>query len=704
MNKDGLSDIVGIESSGLPITALGHGDATFTVPPTAPISPYGSAPVLSDFNGDGIPDVVSVNPFDATSVLFTGNLFYSGAASIVFAKGNSDGTFTFVSRMDFLPFHYPKGIVAGDFNGDGKQDIAISFDDTISPKSGIALMIGNADGTFANPLFVASDQVGVTSRVFASDLNGDGRLDLIWGANAYINQGNNTFTPLALPGTGTPLLLADLNGDKLTDIVIDNFVYAGKGDGTFLSPPVATITTPPGASFINASAGDVNGDDNPDLIIQSLAGLATFTVAFGDGHGSFTTDPNLYTTGSVRPVIGAFARLNNSALPLTSNKRLDYIVFASGAAVPLLNQINPPSVSTRGLQSAFRLDPGFASAAPLAPAAFVATVSSSGNPSPTGTVTFTGPDGTTLGTVPLELAMAKIQTSFPTEGTYTVSATYSGDVNYALAGPTSASVKIVRQKYPVFLTLSATTFLAQRPSQLVASFSGYNPTNPITFTANGNVIGTAPVNGTLATLSYAFPSVGTYDIVTSYPGDASSLPSISDATTITTVPPPDFSLSASPETITVNAGDKANWTITVTSVNNYTGYVTMVCQQDSCGTIQVYVAPNQPGQVTLSLQTHVPSANEPTRPNIRLSITASALLLLGVSRKRSKRCAPRLNIGFMVLCLLMGLGSISGCSGSSSSSGGGTTSKPPTSYNIVVVGSETSFSISHTLTLTLVVK
>ncbi|MBS1799704.1 MAG: VCBS repeat-containing protein [Acidobacteria bacterium] len=715
-NGDGLTDLAGAESAGGVYSIFGHGDGTFTFPTGTPVLPYGSLPVRADFNGDGIPDVVYVNQADTESPAFSccsGSMLRS-------AKGNADHTFTSVpnygnigSASPVSSYSYPRGIVAGDFNGDGKMDVAISYNDTVlQHRSALVIIQGNGDGTFAwdgsywaISTTVVQGPAGIDSRPFAADLNGDGKLDLIWGANAYINQGNNNFTALPLPATGTPLLLADLNGDKFADIVIDNAVYAGKGDGTFLPTPIATIATPTGASFVTANTGDIDGDGNPDLVIQSMASLATFTVAYGDGKGNFTTDPNVYTTGSVRPVTATFARLNNSALPLNSGKRLDYVVFTSGAAVPMFNRNNPSPVTTRGLTANLTLAPGFSPMRPLAPASFTAIVTSSGTPIPTGTVTFTGQDGKALGTVDIAYSTAKIQTPFPSEGTYSVSATYSGDSNYAPTGPVSTSIIIARQPTVMSLLLLG-SYLAQRPAQLKAHVYGYNPTALVTFYANGNAIGTAPVQTEFATLNYNFPTVGTYSITASYPGDASNLPATADAVTITTNPPPDFTISASPDTVTVNAGDKASWPVTITSINNFSGYVTMGCQADSCGTTQVYVSPTVPGTVTYSVQTTKPSA---VRPSVRITpVAAAALLLFATGRRRRLRLAPQMRIGLFVLCAFLGTTMFSGCSsGTSSSSSGsssGTTGNPPKTYSLVITGADIPNGVLHTCTLTLIVK
>src|SRR5262249_12465617 len=139
-----------------------------------------------DFDGDGNLDLVVSN--------------YNGSQDdrIAFLKGNGDGTFVAASAANTFAVgaSNPYGIAAADFKGDGKLDVATANDEYYNH---VSVLFGNGNGTFASPAvynFTGGNNYGY--QITASDLNGDGKTDLIIGGNgdrftvAY-NRGNGTF-------------------------------------------------------------------------------------------------------------------------------------------------------------------------------------------------------------------------------------------------------------------------------------------------------------------------------------------------------------------------------------------------------------------------------------------------------------------------------------------------------------------------------
>src|SRR5262245_357488 len=145
----------------------------------------------------------------------------------------------FKRRSPWIPTHTFN--VTGDFNGDGRLDIATSDIATL----GVSVLLGLGDGTFqSGRIFAAGD--GPTG-IVAADLNRDGRLDL-----AVANTGSNDISVLLGKGGGTcqpqkrfaggnaalAMASADLNDDSFLDLIVVSqnggvSIVLGNGDGTF---------------------------------------------------------------------------------------------------------------------------------------------------------------------------------------------------------------------------------------------------------------------------------------------------------------------------------------------------------------------------------------------------------------------------------------------------------------------------------------
>ena len=224
--------------------------------------------VAADLNGDGRVDLVTVN---------------YGNSDISVLLGNSDGTFQpALSYTTTGP--NPYSAVVGDFNNDGKPDMAVTT------ATGIFLLPGNGDGTFqiAQPV---SSPTGY-SVLTAADFNGDGIPDLAALNGGVVvlllGNGDGTFQPpvnLSSSNTSFSFLKAlDVNGDGNADLLAyapgELGVYLGNGDGTFRALSSSPLYG--GA----AAVGDYTGDGKPDVVIAYWAGVS---VLPGNGDGTFGT-------------------------------------------------------------------------------------------------------------------------------------------------------------------------------------------------------------------------------------------------------------------------------------------------------------------------------------------------------------------------------------------------------------------------------
>jgi hypothetical protein len=145
---------------------------------------------------------------------------------------------TFNARTDIAA---GQGVVAGDFNGDGIQDLVIAYGYEASQT-----FFGNGDGTFRSGPIDSAGSISDFAN-YAIDMNHDGKLDII-APGAQCNS----------------ITVADMKGDGFRDVGAATGagveIFLNNGDGS-LAPPTTLLGT---LNLYGVGDLDLNGDGKPD--------------------------------------------------------------------------------------------------------------------------------------------------------------------------------------------------------------------------------------------------------------------------------------------------------------------------------------------------------------------------------------------------------------------------------------------------------
>lgn len=267
-NGDYLTDVVASNAGSNAVSLLsGKSDGTFGAPISFPTGGYPTGIATGDFNGDGNLDLASANLNDSTVSVLLGN-----------------GSGGFSAHVDYAVDFNPAWMISADLNMDGKLDLvtANAGDDSVS------ILLGKGDGTFLPALTYPVTPGANPYEVAAGDFNGDGKLDLAVSdfytntISVLIGNGDGTFQPHVDYAAGLfpyDVVVGDFNADGVLDLAVSNSecsvpasncpgtvsIFFGNGDGTFEQH----VDYPVGIYPIGVASADLNGDGGSDLAVAN---------------------------------------------------------------------------------------------------------------------------------------------------------------------------------------------------------------------------------------------------------------------------------------------------------------------------------------------------------------------------------------------------------------------------------------------------
>ncbi|HEY6181534.1 MAG TPA: VCBS repeat-containing protein [Terriglobales bacterium] len=287
-DNDGFLDLVTVNEASLSFYK-GLGGNSYSSPVNQSVTPHLYQMFVADFNRDGNLDIaVSSSPFQ------------QGGVKIFLGKG--DGTF--IQGKDITVTGSAGFIALADFNGDRQPDIATTVCNGVNTGScKVQVFIGQGNGTFK----LSSTLPSGISRLVAGDFNADGHQDIAvlteTGVALYLGNGNGTFKSpvLATLPNAINLVVGDFYNNRIQSLAVltsvmvatesfDVSVYSARYvNGRLVVENQHKLEFGVQAPFQDLAAGDLNGDFKDDIYLTggTIMSGAQSAYLLGNGNGTF---------------------------------------------------------------------------------------------------------------------------------------------------------------------------------------------------------------------------------------------------------------------------------------------------------------------------------------------------------------------------------------------------------------------------------
>lgn len=323
VDKDGNEDLLTANNDGKAVAVLlNRRNGLFQTPTLWRTGKDPVALALEDVTGDGTLDLLVANSGDSSLGVYQGRNngdfqapvttgtpganfkdlvvgeFGGNVWSLALLHGSEQPVSVFPLKSDGSPqtpadYAASTGayaMVAGDFNGDGKQDLALTHEaacnaSSSTPCQSVGVLLGRGDGTFQDQLLTSTG--GTPRGLVAARLDTDAVLDLVV-ADASRNQvlvlrGQNNgrfYEPVAYPTVKAPsrLVLADINRDTLPDVLVTSAtgnqvsLLLGQSGGTF-SQQVLLTAWPQDVGLQGLLVSDFDSDNVRDMAVLTRSGI-----------------------------------------------------------------------------------------------------------------------------------------------------------------------------------------------------------------------------------------------------------------------------------------------------------------------------------------------------------------------------------------------------------------------------------------------